>query len=290
MLTTAAIGILLIFGLGVFPAPNRCRVEGVLDPVHLAAIRAGADGFVENYLPSGQPVQPDGKPLLETTNHQLVAQRDQLRAERRKLLARQRLAQTEDIATSQIIDKKLETVDGRIAQYDKDIAALNIHAPLSGIWVCPDVERLRGIFLRRGEEVGLVASLDKMIIRAAATQQIAAVIATEADRQVEMRLRGRSNAEFHGSVQRIVPSGQQQLPSPALGFTGGGDIPTATDSDGNLQSSERFFEVQIVPDELPPAAMSGQRVVVRFSMPAKPLVVQWYRILHQLLQRRIHIS
>ena len=34
---------------------------------------------------------------------------------------------------------------------------------------------------------------------------------------------------------------------------------------------------------------SGQRVIVRFETPAKPLMAQWWRSLLQLLQRRFNI-
>jgi len=35
--------------------------------------------------------------------------------------------------------------------------------------------------------------------------------------------------------------------------------------------------------------LSGQRVVVRCRMEAKPLASRWYRQLRQLFQRRFHI-
>ncbi len=55
------------------------------------------------------------------------------------------------------------------------------------------------------------------------------------------------------------------------------------------RATEPFFQFLIdpvdVPDDLP-ALWSGQRVVVRFEMPAKPMIQQWIRRIQQMVQQR----
>jgi len=60
-----------------------------------------------------------------------------------------------------------------------------------------------------------------------------------------------------------------------------------------MTAAEGFFEIHVTPqiddpDDPERAIMlfPGQRVVVRFDMPSKPLVAQWWRSLLQLLQRK----
>ena len=68
-----------------------------------------------------------------------------------------------------------------------------------------------------------------------------------------------------------------------------------TDEEG-IKTVEKFFEMHIRPivrkntaDEKEVRLLSGQRVIVRFETPSKPLAVQWYRSLLQMLQRRFNI-
>jgi hypothetical protein len=91
-----------------------------------------------------------------------------------------------------------------------------------------------------------------------------------------------------GIIQQVLPAGQERLPSAALGYAVGGPIPTAAEDRQGTKAAERFFEIRIVPD---PGArlLSGQRVVVRFDTPSKPLIVQWWRSLLQLVQRRFQL-
>jgi hypothetical protein len=116
---------------------------------------------------------------------------------------------------------------------------------------------------------------------------------------------GRPEDYFTGRIIKVLTSGQQHLPSAALGLHAGGDLPVepeeqvrgaeteqrATASDKpQFRAVEPFFEVQVAPS--PNAAKylrPGQRVVARFSLPASPLASQGWRALLQLLQRRFKI-
>ena len=54
-----------------------------------------------------------------------------------------------------------------------------------------------------------------------------------------------------------------------------------------LRAAEPFFQLRIEPDAGSTVQLrSGQRVVVRLSSGSKPLAVQWWRAILQLVQRR----
>lgn len=147
-----------------------------------------------------------------------------------------------------------------------------------------------GAYLRRGDTLGLVASMDDLIIRAVAGQDIAAQIIEEIGRRdnlryVQIRIKGRPDMELSGAIRQILPAGQQQLPSAALGYQVGGSVQTK-DPEGTMAVG-RFFEIHIEPDRNSPVRLlAGQRVMVRLEMSSKPLLSQWRRWLGQLVQRR----
>jgi len=287
---------LLVVGLvaaaiGLIRVPDRCRVEGIVEPERIVIVHAAADGFVAHFQPSGRRVTPEGEPLLVSANADLVARRKGLEAERRSLDARRSLARASGyFAQAAILDGQVRVLDDQIARVDRQQADLILRAPFAGEWISPDVERLRGAYLHRGDRVGLVATLDRLIIRATARQDVAALLIDEGTSDAEIRVEGRPDLEMRGVRRRIFPAGQDRLPSPALGFAAGGSMEVDAEDREGTQTAERFFEIEVAPTADGAARLlPGQRVVVRFELARKPLAVQWWRGLLQLVQRRFHI-
>jgi putative peptide zinc metalloprotease protein len=286
----------IITVIGVIPMADRGRVEGVVEPARLAMVHTAVNGFVQEYLPSGRNVSPDGPPLLVAVNPELDVQREQLLAERRRLQARRRIAMTQEVALAQIYAEQIDALEEQLARVKEQLASLSLKAPMEGTWVSPNIEVIKGAYLERGDAVGLVASLDDVIIRAVAPQSIAALIIFETEtgrpaaREVEIRLKGRPDIALEGMIKQILPAGQEDLPSAALGYAAGGPVMTKLDDRRGTRAAERFFEIRIAPDPASGVAlMSGQRVVIRFEMSSKPLAAQWWRSLLQLFQRRFHV-
>jgi len=292
--TTLAAMVAVIVAVGLIPAPDRFRVEGVVEPAVLAVIYAGADGFVEDFLPSGTEVRPDGPPLIRSVNLELETEAAQLRAERRRIEALRRLAQTRDVATAQVYGEQIAARDESIARVEEQLSALAPRAPRAGEWVSPDIEGLRGAYVHRGDKLGLLAGLESVIVRAIVGQQAVPTIVQEAAAGedaplADIRVRGRPDMELFGRVEKVLPAGQEQLPSAALGYAAGGSIRTAADDPRGVRAAEQVFEIRIGPDPYSPVRLlPGQRVVVRFHAHAKPLAAQWWRWLLQLIQRRFH--
>ncbi|MDY7010627.1 MAG: PqqD family peptide modification chaperone [Planctomycetota bacterium] len=283
--------IMVVFiGLGLISVPDRCRVEGIVEPINISIIHAEADGFVRDFLPSGRRVSPDGPVLLRCENPELKAQHEHLLAERRRLQVRLRIAQTQEPAAAQILTEQIVAIDEQILRTEEQIALLSLRAGMTGKWISPEIDRIKGGYVHRGDKVGLVADLERVFVRAVADQQAAAMLVSEAYDDVEIRLKGRSDMQVSGKKLQILPAGSKRLPSAALGYAVGGTMQTAPDDPHGTKSSERFFEIHVLPGEDKDVKLlSGQRVVVRFEMPAKPLLVQWWRSLLQLIQRRFHI-
>ena len=96
--------------------------------------------------------------------------------------------------------------------------------------------------------------------------------------------------QLQGTIMKNPVVGTQRLPSAALGFAVGGSMATSPDDQSGTKAAEQFFEIHIAPDTpLNVHLITGQRVVVRFEEPSKPLKAQWWRSLQQLFQRRFSI-
>ena len=289
MTSLLAPGVVLA-GLAVIPAPDHFYVEGVVEPSEMKIIHAGADGFLQEYLPSGRQVTPDGPPLARSANPALVALRDGLAAQRRELVARRGLAMTKEPAAVQIIEEQIEALDVKIRRIEQQLADLQVRAPLAGTWVAPQIDQAKGAYIKRGQNLGLVAKMDDLIVRAVALHDVGGILALDRSDRVAMRILKRPDQEVGGTIKQFLPTGQKYLPSPALGYAAGGNIATAPDDRSGVQTAERIFEIRIVPDgEGDVRLWTGQRVAVRFDCAPKPYLSQLWRATLQMLQRRFRI-
>ena len=280
---------LAVGGLGVLRIPDYCRVEGIVEPIRLAIVHAESDGFVADFLASEQQVAPGEKALIEAVNPRLEAEKKSLLAELAGLQTKQRLAEMQEIAAAQILTEQIEALQEKIDRVNTELSSLRLQPALAGTWVSPEIENAKGRYLRRGEQIGVVASLDDVLIRATAGQELAARV-EEAYEHLELRVKGRPDAMLTGRIDKILPAGQEVLPSQALGYMVGGSMPTLLQDPNGMRTAEKFFEIRIAPDPNSPVhLLCGQRVIARIRMPAKPLAVQWWQSARQLFQRRFHI-
>jgi putative peptide zinc metalloprotease protein len=288
--STIGILALLIICTGILSFPDYCRVEGIVEPVSLAIVHTESDGFITDFLPSGHNVTPDSNSLIKAVNPELEAERKELQAELVALEAKQRIATIKEVAAAQILDEQIEALIEKIGRVDLEISSLHLQPPMSGTWISPDIDKIKGAYLNRGEQIGFVANLDDVLIRATAGQSLAAILVEQSHKLLEIRVKGRPDVKLSGQIEKIFPAGHEVLPSEALGYAVGGSMPTLSQDPRGIMTSEQFFEIRIQPDpEASIRLLTGQRVVARIQLRSKPLVFQWWLSLRQLFQRRFHI-
>jgi putative peptide zinc metalloprotease protein len=288
--STAVLALILLAALGVLRLPDYCRVEGVVEPEGLSIVHAESDGFITGFLASQSHVAPGSPALIEAVNPALEAEQRGLTAQRRALEVRRRQAVMEEVAAAQILDEQLAALDEKIARVQHELAALHLVSPASGTWVSPEIEGTKGRYVRRGETIGVVADLEDLLVRATAGQNVAALLIEQASRNVEIRASGRPQSTITGTIEKIFPAGQEQLPSQALGYAVGGSMPVDVEDPSGRKTAEKFFEIRIRPHAQEPGRwLTGQRVVVRARLRPKPLAAQVYHYGRQLFQRRFHI-
>jgi putative peptide zinc metalloprotease protein len=290
ILTTLTAVMIFTVVFGLVKVPEHCRIEGVVEPVDLAVVHAQTAGFVRGFLASASKVDPEGPALIKASSPELETRRAWLLAERRRLEVSRHLAQTREPARAQFIKEEITALKEQIDRVEKDRKDLELRSQISGTWVAPDIDRFQGAYVDRGDQIGIVASLENLRIRAVAGQNVSALLIREAKPDVEMKLRGRPAVELAGRIETILPAGHEKLPSEALGYTAGGAIQTDLTDPSGRQAVEHFFEVLVTPQVQEDIALRpGQIVVLRFETRPKPLLVMGWRSVRQLFQRRFQI-
>jgi putative peptide zinc metalloprotease protein len=290
VLSTAVVVVGLAVLVGGIRLPDYWRVEGIIEPNDLVVVYTQSDGFIVETLASGREVTMDGPVLIRAENPELTMKKRTLEAQRHRLLIQQRLAHTQEVAAAQMLEEQIQALGEQIERVNTDIASLSLHAPMSGLWISPNIEYAKGRYVRRGEQVGVISGSGGMKIRATAMQNIAALLIEQASKEVAFRLKGRADLLFKGRIVDITPAGQEKLAYRALGYAGGGSTPVKSDDDSGVAAAERIFEIHIRPHHVhDPALIAGQRIVTRVQMYPKPLAVQLWHTVRQLFQRRFHI-
>lgn len=279
--------------IGGIPMPDRARAEGIVEPRHVAVMHAKTDGFIQSVLASDQMVESAGQPVVVGQNVELLRLRDELTAAADEVRVQYRHAVRQNPALAQSLAQRLAALSDQLSRVEQQLADLNLTSPIRGRWVCFDYERYTGLYVKQGQPIGVVVSLDDLIIRATADQYLGPRVESDVGvgGKVEFRIQGRPEWTLRGVIERIPPAGSAQLPSAALGYMAGGGMAIDPQDQSGTKTAERFFEVIIRPDpHTDIALMPGQRVVVRFTMNEKsPLLAQWYRTVRQVLQRRFAV-
>jgi putative peptide zinc metalloprotease protein len=295
--------------LGLVSFPDRFVSEGVSEPTSMAVVYAQEDGFVDTNAPgrpaviaSGTRVIKDQTTILRSANPELQARYRSLQAQKQEMEIKRDMAKAASqdrdddpqnsrenaIASANIYQGQVDAIDAQIKHVAQQIDRLTLKSPLDGEFTSPEIDRLPNAYLKRGQQVGVVADLDNPIIRFAIPQNMAAVLEneTKVGARLSMRLEGRPQDEFAGTVINKVPAGQEQLPSAAMGFPAGGKMAVSQDDRHGTKAAEEFFEIQVKPDTQRPRLLSGQRILGRFEAQPKPLMYQWYRSIMQLMSGR----
>lgn len=277
--------------LGGVPVREHARAEGIVESAQRMDVHAATDGFMTRTAPSGSEVEP-GTPFVVMENPELVAKVRRVRAQLSLLETKRRIAMLEEPARAQALAQQIAAVREEAAHAEWELSQLSILPPFPGVWLCGDHDRVHGRYVKRGDLLGTVAGVGEMQLRVVADQFVGPhlVRRIEEGQDVSLRVKGDPGSQSRGVVTRILRGGQRELPSDALGYSGGGALPVAADARTAREAAEPFFEVRMRLDPAGLAPMfSGQRVVARFELPPSPLLAQGWRMARQLLQQRFHI-
>lgn len=281
---TAAVLLVL---LELVPFPNHFRAPGVLEAVEYSMVANETEGYLERVLvPSGTMVTA-GQALVQLRNRDLEFELAQVRAQAAETEAMELRAMQRHTADLKPIRARAQAIAKRLRHLEQQQAALTVHARHAGRWIAPEIQNYFGAWLARGTGLGQVINADSFHFSAIIPQREASRHFAAEIRSAQVRLRGQSGIDLTVLRQVIIPAERETLPSAALGWRGGGEIPNAQNDSSGLRAAEPFFELRATLQADPAAAfLHGRSGTIRFQLAPQPLLEQWLRKLRQLLLKR----
>ncbi len=292
-IVTSLAMILIGLGLvGALPMPDYRRAGGVVESRSWSGVFFAADGFViDAHVQPGERVEKD-QPLVTLENRELVTQREALIAEiaRFEGMHRRSMELDQPAATAPLRRQVVQLRD-QLAWVNKRLANLVIRAPHAGVFVGPDPHAMIGSFVREGDPIGEIVEPGSLRVVASLNQRESSWAADGTEYDVRIRMVSTAPTAIGGTVEKVIPAGQQRLRHTSLSFFGGGGVQTeADDQTGTLAKSKQFV-IEIAPEikGIEWVGLPGERVKLRFELPPKPLLVQWGDWLAKLVQDRINL-
>jgi putative peptide zinc metalloprotease protein len=286
-LSLAAAAAILLF-VGLVPLPLRTLAEGVVWLPDQALVRAGVSGTAQRWLVTpGSPVAR-GTPLLLMADPHLAAELDLARAKVAEAEARYSAEQFTNPVEAGVIRQQLDHEKRALERAGERHARLVVHSGIDGVLTVPNAHDMPGQYFKQGELLGYVLDRQQLIARVAVMQDNIDLVRSGLVK-AQLRFADAVDKAYPVSILREVPSALDELPTAALGATGGGQIAVDPNDQKGLKTLERVFYIDVsLPPEAVPSAFGG-RVYVRFEHVGEPLLRQWYRRVRQLFLSRFYV-
>jgi putative peptide zinc metalloprotease protein len=286
--TACGVAVVLIL-LGVVPFPAGFRAPGVVMASQRTQIANQTGGAVEALLVKSGSAVKAGQALLQLRNQELESDLASTRARLDEIDARLLNAMQTNSADLAPLSQLHDSISGQLKKLSTDKANLVVRAPHDGIWVAPGVEDYVGRQVNRGSDLGLLVNPAAFEFVAGVRQEDVEALFGR-DMRAVVRLNGDAGTSILVNTWWVIPGEQKMLPSAALGWKGGGDIPVVAEDNNGNRTVEPFFEVVGKLDSSAGAMLlDGRSGKIRFALPAEPLLPRWVRSLWQLLQKRYQV-
>jgi putative peptide zinc metalloprotease protein len=231
-------------------------------------------------------VVQDGQVLVVLANPELVELRYELQALERAVRARRAAAWARLPAVLQPLDQRLASITAQLIEIEDQLVELEVRAPQAGVWSAPLLETRLGVRVPRGALLGRLRSGDDLMFEAVVAQRDVDRFNRSARRLMEVRLRGTAATAHPAGPGELRPAESRVLPSPALGWSTGGTVPTDPEDPEGRRALEPFFRLEVPLPEDEVADLFLRTGVLRVGLDWQPWGVQAWRRVRQLIQVR----
>lgn len=285
-----ALCVLAAAGLaGAVPMPSSTDTEGVVWVPPSAQVRAPVAGFVRERQAADDALVAAGAPLLALENDELQRRDAMLAAQVDEYQARYVQAHAQNPVQAAITRHQWQSLLTEKRAVDEQVQSQQVRSRHAGRYVSAQPEDMTGRYVQRGELLGYVlteAETVRVVVPQSSLERIHRSL-----EGVRVRLVQDAGRVFEARVLREVPSATDELPSMALSLQGGGSIGVdpRKSQEGRAKSAENLFvmDLQLPPDA--PLGYVGARVYVKFSHEPRPIALQAYDAVRQMVLRQLKL-
>ena len=277
--------------LFVLPMPLRTRAEGVVWLPDQSILRAGGNGFFRHWLVAPGESVRKGTPLFILEDEQLTMEIDVARAKTSEATAKYRAEQFANPVKAQVSLRQLQHEQEILTKTEERAAKLIGYAETDGVLTALQSQDMFGRYYKKGESIGYVLERTALIARVAVSQDDIDLVRNRF-KSADLRLADWIERSYRTHSVRQAAGGVEELPTAALGLSGGGTIPTLPNDPNGVKTIGRVFMLDLgLPTEVASVASVafGERVHVRFHHGFEPLAFQGLRRLRQLFLGRFGV-
>lgn len=289
VISVAVIALSLLTVVGLIPFPDSVRASGILQANGSNVIYLQTPGKLDKlYVHHGDKVVA-GQRIASLKNADLQSEIEASGYAREEASIQYLQALHNATHEIQAVQQQLDTLDQRLADLNNQLEKLDIRADRDGEWVAPELHELVGSWIQRGFSVGEIVNRRGFRFLGVIPQEQADFLFKNDFRNIELRLAGHFDQTLTLTQIQIIPYQSQELPSLALGWTGGGDIAVTTNDASGAKAKDSFYTLfaDIPAAQLPAmTALHGLSGTLRIRLSPRPLAVQAYRAVKQVIQKR----
>ena len=191
--------------------------------------------------------------------------------------------------STDITKTELAHARAELAITRNQVERLVVRSRAEGVFTALNPQDLPGRFFKEGQLIGYVLPPTSRIIRTTIRQDDIALVRNRL-RDTSVRFADQLDKTLPARIVREVPAGRDELPSKALGGSGGGAVPVDPRDEHGTKALQRVFQVDIeVVADTPQFVVFGSRAYVRFDHQWEPAGQQTWRRLRQLLLSRLQL-
>jgi len=277
LLALVAFAVLMLVAV---PMPYHTTAEGVVWMPEQAVVRARAPGFIERVvaapgarLAAGAAVLQDADPTLDANLRAQAARVEEVRA-------RYDSAWGVRPAQAGQLEEEVRREEAALERLREDERNLTVRTQAAGTLVIEQPLDLPGRYLKKGEVVGYVVGEYQPLVRLVVPQSVVDVVRLST-RSIEIMLPQDTATTWPATLVRAVPKAGKDLPSPALGRSGGGAFAVDPQDTHGIKSIESLFEFDLALPAQVPGRHIGSRVYVRFAHAPEPVGYRAWRALRR---------
>lgn len=279
---------LLAAALFVVPLPHHVRAQGIVWLPEEAILRAQVDGFV-----TATPAREGDR--VATGDAAVILRHAETTAKVAEQEARLALAQArfDSVMVTQpaLAARYQEEVGAEAAALERlrgDVADLVVRARVPGTLRLDRAQDLPGRFVHRGDMLGHVLAAGVPMVRVALPQSDVE-LQPAAVRTVEIRVVDQPDRAITGRLARATPKAGHDLPSAALGSTGGGRFTADPRDDKGATAMETLFQLDVeAPGETAIGPM-GSRAYVALELAPEAIGWRWWRQLRRQFLSQLQV-